>query len=72
MVCNSPCESEVSQFNLPTDVAVKAVEIHSLSTKIHTAAPWHHRGPLEHNHEPSIVPKYLCGDMFTQQEAHGP
>ena len=29
-MCNSPCESAVSQFNLATDFAAKAVTMHAL------------------------------------------
>ena len=67
MICNSPCElSAVSQFNLPIDFAVIIVIIptlvysshveydkkYDISPKVNTAAPWSHRGPLEHNCEP--------------------
>ena len=61
------CESAGSQFNLPTDFAVRFVTTHALlysshveyvnkndivSLNINTAAPWSNRDPLEHNLEP--------------------
>ena len=65
-MCNLLYENTVSQFNLPTDFAVRVVTMHALvysghvkydknndimSSKVNTAAPSSHRGPLEHNLE---------------------
>ena len=67
MICNFPWEAAVSQFNLPTDVAVNIVTMHTLlysglddydtnndiiSTKVSSTAPWSGTGFFEHNLEP--------------------
>ena len=67
MIYNSPFESIVSHFNLPTDVGVSVVTMHTLvysshvkydkdneisSLKVNTVALWSHRGLLGAQREP--------------------
>ena len=64
-MCNSLFDSAVSQFNLPTDLAVRLVTAHKYAShieydknngitnlKVNTVAHWSHVGPSEHTFEP--------------------
>ena len=70
LTCNLPCESAVYKFNLPSDVPVRVVTMHTwvdcghvnydknndiTSPKVNPTAPWNHQGSLEHNLEPTYV-----------------
>ena len=74
LICNSPCESAISQLNLPTDFDISIIIVHRvvysshaeydknnyiMSPSINMAAPWSDQGHLEHNLEPDYVFYFL-------------